>query len=65
MLASRDGKIVFENTLDARLDVIFHGKLPEVLKLGLSLHPSIFVNLAVICWYVDRFYTSNTLKSYM
>lgn len=30
VLASRDGKIVFENTLDARLDVIFRGKLPEV-----------------------------------
>ena len=30
MLASRDGKIVFENTLDARLDVVFRKKLPEV-----------------------------------
>ncbi|KAK9087508.1 hypothetical protein Syun_029902 [Stephania yunnanensis] len=29
VLASRDGKIVFENTLDARLDVVFHKKLPE------------------------------------
>ncbi|XP_076898051.1 V-type proton ATPase subunit E-like [Bidens hawaiensis] len=29
VLASRDGKIVFENTLDARLDVVFRGKLPE------------------------------------
>ncbi|KAL0417563.1 UNVERIFIED_CONTAM: V-type proton ATPase subunit E [Sesamum radiatum] len=30
VLASRDGKIVFENTLDARLDVVFRKKLPEV-----------------------------------
>ncbi|KAL7594638.1 V-type proton ATPase subunit E [Lactuca sativa] len=33
VLASRDGKIVFENTLDARLDVTFRGKLPEIRKL--------------------------------
>ena len=33
MLASRDGKIVFENTLDARLDVAFRKKLPEVPTL--------------------------------
>lgn len=32
MLASRDGKIVCENTLDARLDVVFRKKLPEVLS---------------------------------
>lgn len=30
VLASRDGKIVCENTLDARLDVMFRKKLPEV-----------------------------------
>lgn len=30
MLASQDGKIVCENTLDARLDVVFRQKLPEV-----------------------------------
>ncbi|CAN6443856.1 unnamed protein product [Victoria cruziana] len=30
VLASRDGKIVLENTLDARLDVVFRQKLPEV-----------------------------------
>lgn len=30
MLASQDGKIVLENTLDARLDVVFRKKLPEV-----------------------------------
>jgi hypothetical protein len=29
-LASRDGKIVFESTLDARLEVVFRKKLPEV-----------------------------------
>lgn len=29
-MASRDGKIVFENTLDARLEVVFRKKLPEV-----------------------------------
>lgn len=33
MLASRDGKIVFENTLDARLDVVFRKKLPEVFPV--------------------------------
>ena len=32
MLASRDGKIVCENTLDARLDVAFRMKLPVVWK---------------------------------
>lgn len=32
VLASRDGKIVCENTLDARLDVVFRKKLPEVLS---------------------------------
>lgn len=30
VLASIDGKIVFENTLDARLDVAFRKKLPDV-----------------------------------
>lgn len=32
VLASRDGKIVCENTLDARLDVAFGKKLPEIRK---------------------------------
>ncbi|KAK9986333.1 hypothetical protein SO802_031284 [Lithocarpus litseifolius] len=32
VLASQDGKIVCENTLDARLDVIFKQKLPEIRK---------------------------------
>jgi V-type H+-transporting ATPase subunit E len=33
VLASKDGKIVFENTLDARLEVVFRKKLPEIRKL--------------------------------
>ncbi|CAK7338426.1 unnamed protein product [Dovyalis caffra] len=37
VLASRDGKIVFENTLDARLDVVFRNKLPEIRKLLVEL----------------------------
>ncbi|CAI0441266.1 unnamed protein product [Linum tenue] len=36
VLASRDGKIVFENTLDARLDVVFRQKLPVIRKLLFS-----------------------------
>ncbi|KAH0636066.1 hypothetical protein KY289_035981 [Solanum tuberosum] len=32
VLASDDGKIVCENTLDARLDVVFRQKLPEIRK---------------------------------
>ncbi|KAK4804476.1 hypothetical protein SAY86_004293 [Trapa natans] len=32
VLASRDGKIVCEDTLDARLDVVFRKKLPEIRK---------------------------------
>ncbi|XP_039116316.1 V-type proton ATPase subunit E-like [Dioscorea cayenensis subsp. rotundata] len=32
VLASRDGKIVCENTLDARLEVVFRKKLPEIRK---------------------------------
>ncbi|XAR55715.1 hypothetical protein NMG60_11035892 [Bertholletia excelsa] len=33
ILASQDGKIVCDNTLDARLDVVFRQKLPEIRKL--------------------------------
>ncbi|KAG5224180.1 vacuolar ATPase family protein [Salix suchowensis] len=33
VLASRDGKIVFENSLDARLDAVFRKKLPEIRKV--------------------------------
>uniref|UniRef100_A0A0C9RVF7 TSA: Wollemia nobilis Ref_Wollemi_Transcript_11008_1351 transcribed RNA sequence n=1 Tax=Wollemia nobilis TaxID=56998 RepID=A0A0C9RVF7_9CONI len=36
VLASRDGKIVCENTLDGRLDVVFRQKLPEIRKLLFS-----------------------------
>lgn len=36
VLASRDGKIVFESTLDARLEVVFRKKLPEV-PLAISI----------------------------
>lgn len=36
VLASRDGKIVCENTLDARLEVLFRKKLPEIRKLLIS-----------------------------
>ncbi|KAJ0106292.1 hypothetical protein Patl1_17585 [Pistacia atlantica] len=43
VLASRDGKIVFENTLDARLDVVFRKKLPEG---EVVLHHSIISFLA-------------------
>ncbi|KAK3159692.1 hypothetical protein QOZ80_1BG0049880 [Eleusine coracana subsp. coracana] len=32
VLASRDGKIVCENTLDARLQVVFRKKLPEIRR---------------------------------
>ncbi|KAM5560742.1 V-type proton ATPase subunit E2 [Rosa sericea] len=32
VLASQDGKIVSENTLDARLDVVFRQKLPQIRK---------------------------------
>ncbi|KAA3463150.1 V-type proton ATPase subunit E-like [Gossypium australe] len=32
VIASRDGKIVCENTLDARLDVAFNKKLPEIRR---------------------------------
>ncbi|KAG4993976.1 hypothetical protein JHK86_030803 [Glycine max] len=37
VLASEDGKIVLENTLDARLDVIFRQKLPEACMF-IALH---------------------------
>lgn len=36
VLASRDGKIVCENTLDARLDLVFRKKLPEIRKMLFS-----------------------------
>lgn len=36
VLASKDGKIVCENTLDTRLNVVFGQKLPEIRKLIFS-----------------------------
>ncbi|XP_047333096.1 V-type proton ATPase subunit E1-like [Impatiens glandulifera] len=32
VVASQDGKIVLENTLDARLDLVYRQKLPEIRK---------------------------------
>ncbi|KAL4592793.1 hypothetical protein LXL04_005798 [Taraxacum kok-saghyz] len=49
VLASRDGKIVYENTLDARLDVVFRGKLPEIRKLLLKGHDVIELLFDVEC----------------
>ncbi|GJN38152.1 hypothetical protein PR202_gb27168 [Eleusine coracana subsp. coracana] len=37
VLASRDGKIVCENTLDARLQVVFRKKLPEIRRSLIGL----------------------------
>ncbi|KAJ4823804.1 hypothetical protein Tsubulata_005648 [Turnera subulata] len=45
VLASQDGKIVFENTLDARLEVVFRNKLPEVCSF---YHILIFVSICVL-----------------
>ncbi|WMV57339.1 hypothetical protein MTR67_050724 [Solanum verrucosum] len=45
VLASRDGKIVCENTLDARLEVVFRKKLPEVLTFVLT---SILLTICVL-----------------
>ncbi|KAF7828180.1 V-type proton ATPase subunit E [Senna tora] len=42
VLASRDGKIVCENTLDARLDVVFRKKLPEVIILLCNIRRQLF-----------------------
>lgn len=50
MLASRDGKIVFENTLDARLDVVFRKKLPEVFRFKLWIF--ILVLHKFICFFI-------------
>ncbi|KAL0695792.1 hypothetical protein Bca4012_062972 [Brassica carinata] len=51
VLASQDGKIVCENTLDARLDVAFRQKLPQVwnvLSLILTILPT---SLALIVFF--------------
>jgi len=47
VLASQDGKIVCENTLDARLGVSFRQKLPEVRRLW--LFPCCFPHALQIC----------------
>lgn len=55
MLASRDGKIVCENTLDARLDVVFRKKLPEVnflciaIVLFCDLHSLLDICCIIVC----------------
>jgi V-type H+-transporting ATPase subunit E len=43
VLASQDGKIVCDNTLDARLNVSFRQKLPEVRGDLISLLQSTLV----------------------
>ena len=58
VLASRDGKIVCENTLDARLDVVFRKKLPEVNFLCIVIHILVFVSslLDICCWIAYAIY---------
>jgi hypothetical protein len=60
VLASHDGKIVFENTLDARLDVVFRNKLPEVsfcyiidFLLTSILHSDCLVLCSVVSFMLD------------
>lgn len=60
VLASHDGKIVFENTLDARLDVVFRNKLPHVsfcykidFLLNSILHSVFFVVGSFVPFMVD------------
>jgi hypothetical protein len=43
-LATKDGRIVLENTLDARLEVVFKQQLPEV-----SLNSTGSVGLYLVC----------------
>ncbi|CAL5356226.1 unnamed protein product [Camellia sinensis] len=43
VLASRDGKIVFENSLNARLDVVFRKKLPEMPAIRKQLFGQVAV----------------------
>uniref|UniRef100_M8BUQ3 V-type proton ATPase subunit E n=1 Tax=Aegilops tauschii TaxID=37682 RepID=M8BUQ3_AEGTA len=47
VLASRDGKIVFENTVDARLEVVFRKKLPERACHNFLDKSTMFVNTEV------------------
>lgn len=51
MMASRDGKIVIENTLDARLDVVFRKKLPEVFLLTLHSFVHFYCNCDISAFY--------------
>ncbi|KAH7866641.1 hypothetical protein Vadar_023100 [Vaccinium darrowii] len=46
VLASEDGKIVCENTLDAQLDVVFRQKLPEFA----SYRPLAFGTWVILAW---------------
>lgn len=48
MLATKDGRIVLENTLDARLEVVFKQQLPEV---GLS--PTASVNALLVSLFLS------------
>lgn len=51
VLASEDGKIVLENTLDARLELAFKQKLPEVyIPPSVNL---IVLNQRYICMYIN------------
>jgi hypothetical protein len=47
VLASQDGKIVCDNTLDARVDISFRQKLPEVREEDIALSPLSFS--ALLC----------------
>lgn len=51
VVASQDGKIVLENTLDARLNVVFRQKLPEVCipQKGLIFFPDVSFYLSKRC----------------
>lgn len=51
VLASRDGKIVLENSIDARLDVAFRKKLPEVFLVTKN---SLFSYYYYLLFVVDK-----------
>ncbi|GAV86995.1 Acetyltransf_1 domain-containing protein/vATP-synt_E domain-containing protein [Cephalotus follicularis] len=48
VVASQDGKIVLENTLDARLDVVFRQKLPEVSSSNQGMYVQLLVIYAAL-----------------
>ena len=52
-MASRDGKIVFENTLDARLELAYRKKLPEVY-FALHFSFGLFISEVILhgCHYI-------------